>query len=341
MSLPILLPDSDDESERDDQLGFAFSDSGASTHCFTSADREFLVNIRPVKTPHFVHCASGQRMEALAEGDLPFSWLNADAKRATIYRGLKQSLISTGQLCQEDMIATYTKNHVTISNKNNNVFWKGDYCRDRKQYILDIQNGNDGARAIQVNMVESIRSHMLVQLEEPEIEPLLPRPLAETDAPMAVSTDPTAGTAANQYPAPHSIAAFVDFMSRALCGIPLRSLELALMNGLIRIPGFTVKAVRRWLQQSSATDQGHMALKRANIQRRKDHRNRRRANSISVKAVEHVLEVDVALVDHSIHADLTGPMAPSLHGLVYHMVSRCPLTGYIHIELLTDRHGPT
>jgi hypothetical protein len=89
----------------------AIADAGATGHCLDAAAAPHCINITPTNEGPFVQVANGQSIETTKQATVPLAKESSStAKVGHIFDGLKSgSLLSIGQLCDNDCVALFTK----------------------------------------------------------------------------------------------------------------------------------------------------------------------------------------------------------------------------------------
>ena len=101
------------------------ADSGASGHYVKETDKAIVSTIQPSLSPSIVNVPTGDTITSTEEGSLPIPQLSKTATKARIFPALKNlSLLSIGQLCDEDCLALFSKYHLIIT-KNNEIILQG------------------------------------------------------------------------------------------------------------------------------------------------------------------------------------------------------------------------
>ena len=87
------------------------ADSGASKNFVREKDAPALLNVKPLRNGPVAKLPNNETIQPNAKGELPFStYLSPTAKESIIYPALKNaSLLSIGQLCDDDCIALFHK----------------------------------------------------------------------------------------------------------------------------------------------------------------------------------------------------------------------------------------
>ena len=106
------------------------ADSGASGTYLMETHAKKLHNLQQTTNGPAVGTPTGIRIEPNKNGNLPFDGLSEEAKQAHVFPELTSaSLLSMGQLCDDDCTAIFTKNDLQIF-KNGKLLIKG--LRNRK-----------------------------------------------------------------------------------------------------------------------------------------------------------------------------------------------------------------
>jgi hypothetical protein len=94
----------------------AIADTGATGHYLDAAAEPHCINIEPTTEGPSVQVANGQNIETTKRATVPLAKeLSSKAKEGHIFDGLKSgSLLSIGQLCDDDCVALFTKYDVKI-----------------------------------------------------------------------------------------------------------------------------------------------------------------------------------------------------------------------------------
>ena len=115
----------------------AKADSGASSHYFRTADAHALSNLSPTPYGPTVMLPDNKVIQATHKGLLPFHHsLSTKSKTAHVVDGItNSSLISIGQLCDDNCIAVLDKKHLQVF-KNKECILKG--TRNKTDGLWDI-----------------------------------------------------------------------------------------------------------------------------------------------------------------------------------------------------------
>ena len=104
----------------------AKADSGASCHCFKQSDEIVLKNLQSTSTGPILLLPNLQTIKATGTGSLPLP-LSNKATTTSIFdkKDLQNaSLISLGQLCDDDCTVFLDKQKIVVNkNKKNNSTW--------------------------------------------------------------------------------------------------------------------------------------------------------------------------------------------------------------------------
>ena len=110
-------------------------DSGASGIYIREQDQQILQNMMP-STNHQVMLPDGTTIQSTNQGRLPIPELSPTAATAHVFKDLHSaSLLSVGQLCDDNCLVLFDKQHVRIF-KNNQEILKGD--RNHRDKLWDI-----------------------------------------------------------------------------------------------------------------------------------------------------------------------------------------------------------
>jgi hypothetical protein len=98
----------------------AKSDSGASSHYLMTKDQQVLTNLQPTPFGPRVTLPDSTNIQASHSGQLPLhSCLSQCTKKAHILEGItNSSLISIGQLCDDNCIAILDKHQIEVYKDN-------------------------------------------------------------------------------------------------------------------------------------------------------------------------------------------------------------------------------
>ena len=101
------------------------ADTGASAHYIKNDDKSFLLNVQPSLHPKQVQLPDETIIESTHDATLPINGISNFAKEATIFPDLTSaSLLSIGQLCNDDCTAIFTKQNMKVI-KNEKVILHG------------------------------------------------------------------------------------------------------------------------------------------------------------------------------------------------------------------------
>ena len=113
----------------------AKADSGASGHYFSSADAHILQNPTSSVPALRVRIPNGENLKSVSSGTLPLSYLGDAAKVVHTFPHLKTSLISVGQLCDDDCIVQFARDDVIVA-KDDKIVLTGE--RNHTDGLWDI-----------------------------------------------------------------------------------------------------------------------------------------------------------------------------------------------------------
>ena len=113
------------------------ADSGATGHYLRSSEKTMLLNLKLHSTGPTVRLPNHEVMTPNQIGTLPIPTLSPLACKAHVYPSLKSaSLLSIGQLCDDDCSALFTKKELKIYNKSNTLILSG--CRNQTDGLWDV-----------------------------------------------------------------------------------------------------------------------------------------------------------------------------------------------------------
>lgn len=115
------------------------ADSGASEHYMSEKDENILQNTTTYTTKT-VGIPNGELIDSSKKGYLPLNFLSASAKTAYSFPNLKTSLLSVGQLCDDDCDVLFNKNYMKVE-KHGNVILNG--IRNRTDGLWDVHFNQD------------------------------------------------------------------------------------------------------------------------------------------------------------------------------------------------------
>ena len=91
------------------------ADTGASRHYLQTIDTNILENVHQNTNAIKVHLRNNEVLESNRTGLIPFSGLSTSAKEEQILPSLmNKSLLSFGQLCNDNCVAIFTKTDMII-----------------------------------------------------------------------------------------------------------------------------------------------------------------------------------------------------------------------------------
>jgi len=114
------------------------ADSGASKHYLRDSDAAILTNLENIVTPRRVILPNNESIKITKQGTLPLSDnITMDGRKASVLPGLKNaSLLSLGQLCDNDCKIILQKENMTVY-KNNTIILTG--LRNKRDGLWDVQ----------------------------------------------------------------------------------------------------------------------------------------------------------------------------------------------------------
>ena len=111
-------------------------DTGASAHFLKPEHTSCLINVEPIINGPTALLPNNTSISPTARGILPFPNLNKTATKALIYPDLmNESLLSIGQLCDDDCCAIFDKKKMYVI-KENKVILQGD--RNQRDRLWDV-----------------------------------------------------------------------------------------------------------------------------------------------------------------------------------------------------------
>ena len=126
ISLIQTLPTSITRSPPQPHINDPISDSGCTGHYLDNPTT--IVHTRePSENPINVKVPNSSTMASTHQAQIPLKNLSSQAKHAEIFPNLHSSLISIGQLCDDECIVAFDKHKVIVS-KNKDIIIEG--CRD-------------------------------------------------------------------------------------------------------------------------------------------------------------------------------------------------------------------
>ena len=91
------------------------ADTGASSHYIRTKDTHILTKVIPTTNAVSVHLPNNATLNSTKEGQLPITQLDKNARKVHILPALTNaSLLSIGQLCDNQCLAIFTKYHMYI-----------------------------------------------------------------------------------------------------------------------------------------------------------------------------------------------------------------------------------
>jgi hypothetical protein len=209
---------------------FAKGDSGASKHYFKENDKHVLNNPSTDNHGPTVLLPNDDSMTSTSSGLLPFqSSLSKSACKTHIFKDLQSSsLISLGQLCDDNCTVTLTKNLLRVT-KNNQVIMRG------------IRNPSDGLWDIPITTRSISNSSNHSSSFQHRANVIITKDKTKTE--------------------------LVKYL-HACCFSPATSTFIkAVQNGnFITWPGLEASTIRKFLPDSIATAKGHLDQEQKNLQ---------------------------------------------------------------------------
>ena len=151
-------------------------DSGASNHYFVLQECACLENKIPSKSTSSVTLPTLDTIKPILDGDLPLQGLSKQAKCTEIFKRLHHSLISLGQLCNDNCVVVLTKNKLTAAESANvqltNIVLQGKRNNTNKLWdILLPQNQPSPATCYCLDIIAPLQAHQKPTLIAPTISP--------------------------------------------------------------------------------------------------------------------------------------------------------------------------
>ena len=96
-------------------------DSGASKHCIKIEDKNILTSSRIIKNGPKAILPNSTLLSSSHDGHLPIDFVSSQATHGIVYPNLSNaSLLSIGQLCDDDCVALFTKKDLKIYKEGKN-----------------------------------------------------------------------------------------------------------------------------------------------------------------------------------------------------------------------------
>jgi hypothetical protein len=210
----------------------AIVDTGATGHYLDQSAAQHCTNVHHTDDGPSVQVANGQNIETTTRAIVPLApELSNHAKIGHIFQGLKSgSLISIGQLCDDDCVALFTKFNVKL-------------YKNGKVIIIGKRNATNGLWNI----------------------PLAPKPAPSNtpNAPAAPQYQHTANGAIRDLGTKQALASFLH--ACAFSPIPSTFLRAIQRGHFKSWPGLTPSLITKHLSKSLATSKGHLRMQQKNI----------------------------------------------------------------------------
>jgi hypothetical protein len=211
----------------------AILDSGASGNYLDAAAEQHCIEVQETNTGPSVQVANGENIEATKRVIVPLAKeLSSEAKVGHIFDSLKSgSLISLGQLCDDDCVALFTKYDVKIY-KNGQVI------------IVGKRNAANGLWNIPLAPKEKL----------PPDRPASTRSMSRNSANGAIRNNGTK----------QDLAAYLH--ACVFSPLPSTFLRAIERHHFHSWPGLTASLVAKHLAKALATSMGHLRMQQKNIQ---------------------------------------------------------------------------
>lgn len=209
----------------------AIVDTGATGHYLDAADEKHCIEVQRTDTGPSVQVANGETIETTKRAVVPLATeLSTPAKVGHIFDSLKSgSLISIGQLCDDDCVALFTRYDVKII-KNGQVI------------IIGKRNATNGLWNI----------------------PLAPKEKPPTPTSSPRNVRHSANGAIQNVGTKQDLAAY--FHACNFSPLPSTFLRAIKRGHYSSWPGLTDSLVTKHLPKSRATSKGHLRMQQKNIQ---------------------------------------------------------------------------
>ena len=204
-------------------------DTGASQHYIKKDDKKYLQNCTASSRKNSIFLPDGHTITSTYQGQLPLpSHLAAKTKVAKVLPSLHNSLLSIGQLCDDNCIAVFHKRYFFLL-KNLKVLLRG------------LRNFSDGLWDVTLphhKPTPTTKSHKQPCTERVNI--IVPNSNTKTD--------------------------LAKFFHASLCSPVLRTLQLAIRNDhLLSWPGIDKINFDKFITDTIAIDKGHLDHERKNL----------------------------------------------------------------------------
>ena len=283
------------------------ADSGASKNFIRSSDAHILQNITLTPKGPIVALPDMSILKAEHQGSLPINGLSTNAKNAHILPGLKStSLLSLGQICDDNCQVHLTKHNITILKNNQKI-------------IEGYRNITDGLWDIVIPTKQTCAK---------------PPPISENKNKLNVIIN-KATTKEN----------LIKFL-HAACFSPSPSTFIkAINNGNFDSwPGLHPQLIKKYLPQSEATLKGHMKLEKQGLQSTKtdnqsfDICTTDNTPEQEQKCNDYIFKIVSLENPGKAYGDLTGAFPyTSARGNKYFLVVYCYDANAILVQLLKNR----
>jgi hypothetical protein len=209
----------------------AIADTGATGHCLDTAAEPHCIDIRPTNTGPLVQVVDGNSVSTHKRATIPLAnELSTQAKQGHIFEHPRSgSLISIGQLCDDDCIALLTKHNVEI-------------CKNGQAVISGKRNPSNGLWNI----------------------PLAPKAESPLPTPSTTPAKSLANGAIQNLNTEQDLASFLH--ARAFSPLPSTFLRATQRGHFTSWPGLTPSLIKKHLAKSLATSKGHPRVQQKNIQ---------------------------------------------------------------------------
>ena len=213
-------------------------DTGTSHHNLALGDGDPQNYIPYASNAAQVMISNGDNITAHARYNLQLPNVSKQASEADILPSLKHSLISVGQLCNDDCSATFSKHRCTIYNKH------------KKPVITGIRNPQTGLYEQQIaaqHQRQCNDQHILVHNKQTN---------QQSNATLPTTT----------------LQEHIKYLHQCAFPPTTRTWIQAVKKGHFKTrPGVTVDAIQRYFPKSETTTLGQLDQQRKNIQSRKLH----------------------------------------------------------------------
>jgi hypothetical protein len=237
----------------------ANADTGATGHYIALPDSTSLVDLRPAGADFItVSLPDGATTKSTHIGLLNFPTLPLGARTAHVFPDFVGSLLSIGQLCDNGMSASFTKNSVTIYDETTNVV-----------ILTGIRNSTT-----RLYMVDISPSHS-------EVAP-------PVHATTVIKPTPYSAAAVVYH---SNNAARVAYYHRSLGCPAVSTFEEAVNKKFVDFPGLTIEMVRRNPPHVVPTAQGHLNQTRQGLRSTRTHK----AVPITANVVCRIFHIEEAV----------------------------------------------